>query len=63
MGVEGPRQQGAHAPLISAALLEMEIAGLKCREVPQPLGRSGLLLLATPVSSDALCGHLLGHVA
>lgn len=59
MGVEGPRQQGSPVlPFLALLCWRWEAAGLQCHEEPQPLGRSGLLLLATPVSSDALCGHL-----
>lgn len=43
-GDEGFRQQGTHAPFLGASLLEMEVAGLRHRKGPWPLGGSRLLL-------------------
>lgn len=58
-----PRWWGSHAPFLGTLLLEMKAAGLQCHKVPQSFWGSGLLLLGHPVSSDALCAHLLGQGA
>lgn len=45
-------------PVLALLCWRWEVAGLQCHEVSQPLGRSGLLLLAILVPSDTFCGHL-----